>query len=499
MFTKRGCYLIRCVLLKSKTYYRFNYEPFRDNKGIFVNKLLILLFLSYLLGCAGERIPTNKLITLEFYPECDYRVIDTIRASNEEQHEALYHLKKSAIVTGADAIAITHFKKYETTGKTIRGEDTLSYKYSYKAEAIELCSTPPQIPYNTANNTPVQFNEAGSLVLIDIPITFKTEITFGGIGAPEEKFVPELSTNKIDSQGSIFGLSLGITKEKLLEALGAPSVIISESESKHIFQYGRRHLFYIANDHFVAYEFSDWFLPPHINNKVSFHEQFDDLKLIVDNEISLKSTLKETRAFYGEGLAKVSQGNFSLRDNKNDVNFVFRKKIDLVSGNEIRKLASFSIREKGIYFKTWRQIIANNKFNRTIDIGQMKLPIFPHDSRKQVQEKLGSPKAAITDTRGKLTWIYDDELSVIFYKYDVFKYSFEESTNREKMAACESCVYLGQKKSLLPVKYLKINTDFEYVLENNGVTFSLGFTNVEGVNYVNKITVESQKVKEQES
>ena len=482
-----------------------------------MKSLLLLVTTScLLLACASNPIKTEGLLTLQFYPDCDFEILDIVtgtdgytsyeyveerlskasqfvsRKHQGDKQKALYQLKKKAIEKGAGAIAITSFKNMMGSEVGSKGGRFNLNKYIYQAQAIKLCSTPPEVPYNTANSKPVRYDEAGNVNLGNLTSNFKLKPILTELTDREEDIKPTLSNHTIKSSGDIFGLSLGMSIDQLQAKLGKPSATIMESKNKKIFQYGRRHLFYLDNDIFVAYEYSNWFLPPHLNNKVLFHDQFEKLKWTLDKEINLGDSLEEIKEFYGKSFIKQSSGNFKIENKNIDVKFTFHLDKNHYTEKVFYKLGGLVVSKKDVSFKSWDEIIASNTFKRSVDIGSAVLPIMPDDSKQQVKEKLGEPKALMKNSRGKLTWLYDNELSISFYGDKIFNYSFEKSPSKQKMNQCKYCLYLGQDEKSLPIEYLKKSTDFEYLLENNGIVYSLNFSDSDGINHVKKIKISTK-------
>jgi hypothetical protein len=474
----------------------------------------IFLFVStsfLLIACAGNPINTDKLLTLAFYPDCDYQVLSMVKGvagyteyeytqshlSGEfspvdqkfkgTQEEALYQLKKKALDKGADAIAITSFQKIMGSDISSKGRRFNLEKFIYKAQAIKLCSTSPVNPYNTANSNVVSYDEEGNFNFRNLitSIELKTTITM----KDNESVTPELSNHTVSTLGDVYGLSLGMSKDQLLSVFGTPSVTIRESETKHIIQYGRRHLFYIINNEFVAYKYSNWLLPPHINNEVPYNDNFDELKWTLDNGISRGDSIEKIKGLYGDSLIENYPWSFTVRNKGINTDLIFNKSKDQFTEKDFYTLSNIIVSKKGTFFKSWDQIISGNTFNRSIDISNSVLPIMPYDSKQQVINKLGKPKAVMRNERGRLTWIYDNELNITFYNDDVFYYSFEKSTFKTEMNECKHCLYLNQDVKMLPMRYITKTTDFEYFLENNGIEYTVNFSNIEGEKRVNKIRI----------
>lgn len=477
--------------------------------------LITLGLISLLTSCASKIINTDGLLTLLYYPDCDYQVLGVVtgvdgytayeyvekklegtlpfvfKADKGDQQKALYQLKKNAIELGADAIAITSYKNLTGTETASTGGKFKLNKYIYQAKAIKLCEKAPLKGYNAWNDKPVRYDEAGNVTLGNLKESFKLKPIFSDLAEVEEQTPPMLTNFNISTSGNIYGLPLGTTKDTLIATFDAPSAIIQQSESKQLFQYDRRHLFYLIDDILVAYEYKDWYLPPHISNRVLFHRQFEEIKWKIDGSISLGNTLKEVKSIYQDQLIQKSSEKYALTNENANIDFSFHKSKNPITDEPVFKLASVKVSKPNTSFMVWDEMVNNQRIIHTIDIESSKLPIKPNDTKSIVKSTLGEPKAIILGTNSKLTWVYNNEFSINFFSDKVFSYSFEKSPYTQTISKCESCLYLGQDVAAIPEKYIIKRSDFEYLLENDGVSYSLDIVTIGGIKQIAKIKISS--------
>lgn len=251
-----------------------------------------------------------KTITPEvvnYYPQCDYLVLDTVEvrqrtameanALNPLQYQKAFRkivskLEKLAKSVNADLIVLT-----EKLNKDTHRQNYLSYK----AELIRACKVNHDLPKKLA-----KFNAQGEAQLslatttLEIENTFVINMAFGN-----KRIEPDLLNNNISVYGA-YGVKLNDNAAHVIEVLGTPTVDIKPNENLQILMYGRSHTFQFINDKLtVVASFNDDFTLD-FKNMLEFDDRFDDLIWQIDNQYRRNTTLNELQT------AKIKNDRMSL-------------------------------------------------------------------------------------------------------------------------------------------------------------------------------------------
>lgn len=476
--------------------------------------LSIVLFCSIFLASCSNSMNANistgnssDIITLSHYPDCDYQVLGNVKGIHGSgrfeyytktattsslkfignQIEALQILKSEAKSLGADAIAIIDYDAVHQEASNNRGKTITLSKYIYRAQAIKLNCQNSFASINKINDKPVKYLEDGSFNL-GVVLKNKSIIAV----TPQEKYKPkkvsQLSDNKVFLDGVIFGFTFGQPKNEVLEKLGSPSAVINYNNEQQAYLFGRRHVFHFTEHQFVGYEYTNWLLPPHLNNQLEYHNTFDALDWVLEDTIKIGSPLAKLKQVLGIDMPLTSNNKFKIEYNNVQAEFLFLNQKNMYDDDKQHyQLNTISILQKGMKSISWQDLNKTEHQRDVIDFESNILNNLLSNSRNNILEKLGQPNAIIFKDSEKDVWLYGGNLQLKFFNDSVFRFSLVSSIELFSKKECQNCLYLGQLIEQLPSNAVQYIANEQYLLKRSGIEYRIFMNDSSDAKIVSKI------------
>lgn len=228
---------------------------------------------------------------LEYYPKCQYSVLETItknrsvsipqRSDGIKEKQAtlddiVEFLEDKAADQNADAIIITAYKVTPVSSYLKKMEVT--------AELIENCDlslgmTANELEYS--NKIPP---------LIDIKLSSSSRIEYRIEIVPPKKQQlerPKLTNNSVTETGTVYGFKIGDFKQNILTVLGTPSFNLKLNQDDDLVLFGRSLFLVFRQDKLIAASNLSNILSQDIINLLPFDERIDDLPTVLPRSISV--------------------------------------------------------------------------------------------------------------------------------------------------------------------------------------------------------------------
>ncbi len=269
-----------------------------DIKIVQLVSAILLVYLG-----ASIHVKASEVLTLQ--PNCIHamteavetikklKVIDGVLTKDgygDIRKIAIENLVNRAVSEGFDAVVITGIKT-KSQSDQIRGRQA-SERFILEASAnfINLCPDD-----KTLSEELTKYNSDGALQLgKSAPYKLKNSIEFKA--ASLEIVKPELVSNLVLSQGSLYGLELMSSSRQTIEYFGTPSMVFHFNEFNKVLAYGRSHLLYYVKDKLVKAASRIGTAHPftyELNNILPFDERFDDSMWSINGSINKNDESKE--------------------------------------------------------------------------------------------------------------------------------------------------------------------------------------------------------------
>lgn len=376
--------------------------------------LKVILSSLIILNCfAAQAYFKAELVPiLNYYPDCEYKVIDTHvgdykteqRFLYETREQVLKEIKKEAIVNGAEAIIILDLKikqRFKSSrGLANRSKYSSLYDIKYVTELIELCGNKKLSTKQTPFNSQLQRQLANSSKKINMSVKVK-------LPAKEKLYRPKITDAVISLEYGIYGMPLGTNLEDILAAFGDPSVELNSQRGEYIIAYGRKHWLYFQDSQLVKVESISPVLSVEILNKVPMLDFFDDEEWKVLGKYSKNTDLVDM-GIKPESLNKKQQ--FVISNDKATLVMQFHYERDLETRKKRYSLAGFSLK-KNTYDKTDNVISSVNGehfeiLKKLYDEGALT----DEYSQSKLLAEMGSPLGRIILGQNTYINIYNDNL-----------------------------------------------------------------------------------------
>ena len=241
---------------------------------------------------------SERVKILNYYPDCNYEVIDTINSqlrttepeSAQTTQKLLNIILDKAKDKGAEALILTN-KIYDLIHNDTRHHDKQRHRVRYDAELIKLCgpSTPltdKQTPYDSTGKKAGVKLSLGTIPGIVIePILIQ----------PKSRRKHQIQDNAITIDGSVYGVRLGTQYEQALNVLGDPNVELLLYNNELVLGYGRSHWFSFQNNQLVKVTQTPPLLTLTGKNIIPLIDYFDDFQWSIEGKLPYKSTLADLR------------------------------------------------------------------------------------------------------------------------------------------------------------------------------------------------------------
>lgn len=275
--------------------------------------LRLLVLMSFFTGfaLADSQAPSPQI--LDYYPACDYEVIDTITLKqrlgskfqdpgmNELQEATqilLDKIRSQASEVGVDSIAIVDkeiFNHVKSNDSSMRGYVELT------AELFNHCAEQNSL---TRKNTPFDANADRQIELekSTLSIESKIEVVVNiGNNKPNR---PELPPLELTSGNRFYDLRIGASFNDVVDKLGTPTSEFILGEGQKTISYGRR-LWLVFEEQSLVYvtNHNHW-LSNELLNMFEFDERIAGQDWIVHDEFKMGMVLTEEKlSSLGEKMA----------------------------------------------------------------------------------------------------------------------------------------------------------------------------------------------------
>lgn len=230
---------------------------------------------------------------LDFYPNCQYQVIDSKRVAKnfrkpnviEHQVQIISEIRKRAKEVNADAVILTEKKIKQ--GEYHFGPDMEHlYKLSYSAELIRNCDAGDDL------SRPARYNQEGNRVRrVE---GSRISLTLNSFSKVEEHYTrPAISDFSLSLQEGIYGVPLGSTYQQVVAKLGDPSAELFHYDNQRVIGYGRRHWFYFEQDSLVRVQSLKTELSQVISSEIPYWQDYDQHAWLINSKVGKSALLSE--------------------------------------------------------------------------------------------------------------------------------------------------------------------------------------------------------------
>lgn len=251
-----------------------------------------------------SNVLAEELPILNWYPTCEYQVLDTVKDSffikkrnNEYEKEKrqsgialiMAQFKQKAKEINADAIIVTK--------KTIRFEEQgnprlqgNTHRFTFTADLIKNChesGTPTEMtPYNEKGFNNIH---TGTIELKTAPIVFRSNTDWSVAHTPPTSPI-------ISLEQGIFNMPIGATLAQISQQWGAPSIAATLDQSLSTVGYGKWYWLTFENDRLIQAEYgSPWFTRNFLNY-VASSDTFDLFRFQVTPEAGKGDSLQKIQS-----------------------------------------------------------------------------------------------------------------------------------------------------------------------------------------------------------
>ncbi|NMP30082.1 hypothetical protein HII17_00785 [Thalassotalea sp. M1531] len=462
--------------------------------------------LAFLAGCgstSSNTAPkaTTNIASLNFYPDCEFTIVDTIKVHSgivnkdlspadkknfqfSEQYNQTVgspkltygKLQQRAKRNDVDAVAIIDYFVDKGTIRLTKGKNVYGEKHTMRAELIKFYNCPAN-KVNDPRGKLVKFNRQGERNFRD---TSNVVAEFDQLHIIENEQTDQVLTNNIVVNEQVLGFGFETTKNQLASVLGAPSAMIKTKQGNLVFLYGRKYLFMFKGDELIGFEHARKILPTHLSNRVSFNEEFEELAPQMNQQVSLGDNANKVLTALSLNADQFKKHLVSIKGNELTTYLRFGKSHRYAKQLKDFELAGIAMYRKGVKPFNWQAIAQTKKKVSYIDMERSFLGKGNAIDRATVAAALGTPDLKILKSDIKEVWAYGNELIFDFYRGHLSKYRFE-SVSKNKAQSCVKCIYLGQAKIDLPSKYITRRSESQYTLENKQFSYLVEFSNEQKV------------------
>ena len=224
----------------------------------------------------------------EFYPDCDYPVIETIKVKrkmlmknneldrNSEKFassESLKKIRKIAAEKGAAGIILTRRNILNERTRSISKVQNKQPMLEITAQLLGACENSDWVfsdkpaPVDTDGKTKMHLN-LGTIG------GWKKDIVLE-VGDKYSKLEPELANKQIGFEQA-YGLPLGASVEQAMSTYGTPSIHMSLGDNGQLLGFGRNHWLLFVNNQLHSVSSKNHWLSSEVVNYIPFDERFGD-------------------------------------------------------------------------------------------------------------------------------------------------------------------------------------------------------------------------------
>ena len=307
---------------------------------------------------------------LDYYPGCDYQVLGELsekgsvtlsdtkvyvnREYQQDLAKILFKLQSSAAELGADAVIITQLVKSQRVKDRELSKVNRDSVYQYSGLAIQNCVNeneslrrPSGFDQNGMKGRTLKLSQINTQFDVNIAIqqkaTLRSLLDGQTITAEQFKQKKLLQNKHVLLSGSIYGVSLGMTRAQIIQELGYPSAEFRLFSGIESLVYGRRHWLHFQQDKLISVEFSDQILSYESLNILQALDEFDQFEWLIEGKIKNNSPIETARSLFTDKAIKEQNRLLTVSENGVQLNLMFDTEYDPFSKNSKKFLVGFSL------------------------------------------------------------------------------------------------------------------------------------------------------------
>lgn len=433
---------------------------------------------------------------LDFYPDCQYEILDTItvkvKAVNKmvnrndlsktiqsPLHEKINGLLEVIRLKGrkqnADAIILLsrHIKFSKTAGRK-NGEHLISFK----AELIHQCND------LTADLLrPTRINHEGKQVIgfnwnKKINIGSDKKLTYSG--TVKSLRHPAISQTQVSISKGAYGVKLGVSPSQVLDALGDPSFNLAIQDGEIILGYGRRHWFHFQSNKLVKIDTISSFLSIDILNRTPFRDFFDDKSWKINGVLAPQTSLADVSAALETSLSLSNNNELKLQQNGQVLRLHFDVHRKFPTDNLKYTLDGYSLQLESYTAQPLGDFSHWESQNEALEHLYLRLQKDQEINLDQLKLQLGEPSGLLNISGEKQLLLYSPSLLVEVSKSLVSKIHLTDDfiTNSENSGILRGPWHflnlwqgqnLDEVKKQLPEDAFEWDNKIEYELDMHQV------------------------------
>jgi hypothetical protein len=379
---------------------------------------------------------------LDFYPVCDYQVLDTIsvkrniknRRSEEVKARGpqyvtdgdkiidvtpglLKKLQQEAANMNADALILT---KREIKEKSL-SRSTNAVVFRYEAEVFSNCDD-----LSADESRPAKYSSSGDAIISKYDVKLNFEYEMPPPPVREKRVIKELTSTNVSLDDGAYGVKLGDSEQKVYEVFGSPSAELYAFANERVIGYGRKLWFHFSDDQLLKITTRSELLNQAGLNFIEHRNLLDDYPWKLNNQVGIFATESEVKNSVGFDFQTINERLVYLRE-QNQLKLSFAQNYDAYSDTHSRSLSGFSLLRADYQPSPLRKYLVAQGLNQSLQEIHKKLTSGEQISREQLSHRLGRPIAKLIGQNGEEVLAFSENLLVTIKNERIRKIHFSES------------------------------------------------------------------------
>ena len=384
---------------------------------------------------------------LDFYPVCDYQIIDTISVKrnikNRRNEEArgrgpqyvtdedkiidvtpnlLKKLQQKAESMNADALILTKREIKESSSS----RSTNAVVFRFEAEVFSNCDD-----FSADETRPAKYSSSGKEIISRYEVKLNFEYEMPPPPARKKRVIKELASTNVSLEGGAYGIKLGDSELKVYEVFGSPSAELYAFANERVVGYGRKLWFHFRDDQLLKITTRSQFLNQAGLNFIEHRNLLDDYPWKLNNQVGIFATESEVKNSVGFDFQTINERLVYLRE-QNQLKLSFAQNYDAYSDTHSRSLSGFSLSRADYQSSPLRKYLVAKGLNQSLQEMHKKLTAGEQISREQLSQRIGRPIAKLIGQNGDEVLAFSANVLVTIKNERIRKIHFSESIFNNK-------------------------------------------------------------------
>lgn|GEM_PF-2798960 len=391
---------------------------------------------------------------LEFYPACDYKVVESYSLSREVKRnrqkanttKMLEAIRRQAQDKGADAVILTNVQALNPETSTTLVSTSLpaypkankkSIKVIVTADLITHCQ---ELKLDTSQPTP--YSAQGEKRAQEV-FRVKIEREALVVQLPSVKKFSHINpqSNIVSIEQGIYGLNLGATREEIIAAFGMPSIETRILKRELVLGFGRRHWLHLQDNRLVKVSTENTLFDDAFLNLIPLRDVFDEFQWTINDSVRYKSDLATVTTALGVKNSHLRNNEVTLNNGTKTFKLLFSSRNDLENENKVYSLSGFSLQTNDYVAGGITPFDSSKQFKILTKLYQ-KLITETFENELTTINLMGEPLAKIYLSGEEQSNIYNDHLIITTKRNSITKlHIIAELFNNKIMRKSEEQVW----------------------------------------------------------